>query len=214
MDGRRISSRATVMAEDGKTPIFVGPPWGIVGAGDFNNGGEAAILWHNSSSNETQIWFMGDFGSKINVRATVMAEDGKTPILVGPPWSIVGVGDFNSDGRADIVWHNSSSNETQIWFMDGPKISGRATVMAEDGKTPIFVGPPWSIVGVGDFNNDGRADIVWHNSSSNETQIWFMDGRRISSRATAMAEGSKTPIFVGPPWSIVGANRFEANPPH
>ena len=57
-----------------------------------------------------------------------------------------------------VLWHNSSSGETQIWFMDGPKINGRATVMAEDGKTPILVGPPWGIVGGADFNNNGGAD--------------------------------------------------------
>lgn len=33
--------------------------------------------------------------------------------------------------------------------MDGRRISGRAPLVSEDGKTPMFVGPPWSIVGVG-----------------------------------------------------------------
>ena len=69
-------------------------------------------------------------------------------VQAGPPFSIVGVGDFNRDGNADIVWHNSSTGETQIWFMDGNMLAGRATVVDENG--PAFVGPPFSIVGVGD----------------------------------------------------------------
>ncbi len=104
----------------------------------------------------------------------------------------------------DILWHNSSTNETQIWFMNKHKVTGRATVVDENGS-PIFVGPPWSIVGT------HEREIVWHNSSSNETQIWFMDGHRVTGRATVVDENDR-PIFVGPPWSIVGTNGFSRDP--
>ncbi len=87
----------------------------------------------------------------------------------------------------DILWHNSSTNETQIWFMNKHKVTGRATVVDENGS-PIFVGPPWSIVGT------HEREIVWHNSSSNETQIWFMDGHRVTGRATVVDENDR-PIF-------------------
>jgi hypothetical protein len=82
----------------------------------------------------------------------VVDETGRQ-INVGPPWNIVGFGDFNRDGKGDIIWHNSSSNETQVWFMKGGQIAGRATVVDEKGQ-PIFVGAPWSIVGVNFFARD------------------------------------------------------------
>lgn len=52
-----------------------------------------------------------------------------------------------------ILWYNSSSGESQIWFMDGHKRSGRATVVGEDGN-PAFVGSPFSIVGIKFFTQD------------------------------------------------------------
>lgn len=52
---------------------------------------------------------------------------------------------------ADILWHNASTGETQIWFMNNHKVTSRATVLGEDGKA-AFVGLPFSIVGCGDFN--------------------------------------------------------------
>ncbi len=105
-----------------------------------------------------------------------------------------------------ILWHNSQSSETQIWFMDNHKVASRATVLSEDGK-PIFVGLPWSIVGTNDFNRNGTADILWHNSSDGAAQIWFMDGNKIVSRANVVGEDGK-PAFVGLPWSIVGTGEF------
>jgi hypothetical protein len=131
----------------------------------------------------------------------VVDENGQ-PIFVGPPFEIVGVGDVMGDGKADIVWHNSQTNETQIWAMNGHRIAGRATVVGENGL-PAFVGPPFEIVGVGDVTGDGKSDIVWHHGGTGETQIWRMDGHRIAGRATVVGENGQ-PIFVGPPFRIVG----------
>jgi|SoiMethySBSTD1v2_1073268.scaffolds.fasta_scaffold2074251_2 hypothetical protein len=76
--------------------------------------------------------------------------------------------------NADILWHNESTNETKIWLMDRHRITDTPTVVDEKGEAAL-VGLPWSIVGVGDFNGNGNADILWHNESTNETKIWLMD---------------------------------------
>ena len=96
----------------------------------------------------------------------------------------------------DIIWHNSQTNETQVWFREGNAIKRRATVVDENGAK-IFIGPPFSIVGV------SPGQIAWHNSQTNETQLWFMEGTAIKRRATVVDEKG-APIFVGPPFSIVG----------
>src|SRR5215831_14492620 len=41
-----------------------------------------------------------------------------------------------------IVWYNSDTGETQIWFMDSNTLAGRATVVDQNG--PALVGPPFS----------------------------------------------------------------------
>jgi hypothetical protein len=213
----KIKSRLTVQDEKGQ-PIFVGPPWRIVGAAVLDNSlpEHTSIVWHNDTSNETQIWILDDNGQRITDRLTVQDEKGQ-PIFVGPPWRIVGA----YLGR--IVWHNDTSNETQIWevFPQVPaqgntiRIKRRVTVQDEKGQ-PIFVGPPWRVVGVADFNADAlhhpqTGDIVWHNDTSNETQIWILDddGQKIAIRVTVTDENHQ-PIFVGPPWHIVAtADRLD-----
>jgi hypothetical protein len=65
-------------------------------------------------------------------------------------------GDFNKDGKADLVWHNSTTGEIQIWYMDGSRVKGRQTVLGEDGKAAFVggVGSTWSIAGIKNFTRD------------------------------------------------------------
>ncbi|HET7518122.1 MAG TPA: VCBS repeat-containing protein, partial [Actinomycetes bacterium] len=133
--------------------------------------------------------------------ATVLGEDGQ-PALIGPPFRIVGVGDMEGDGQADIVWHHDQTGETQIWFMHEHQLVRRGTVLGEDGN-PAFVNLPFEIVGVGDLDGDGRADIVWHHRDTGETQIWFMDGHQLIRRGTVLGEDGN-PAFVNLPFEIVG----------
>jgi hypothetical protein len=141
-------------------------------------------------------------GTSIGRRVTVDANRDGGGAAVGLPWRIVASGDFNGDGKPDIVWHNDTTNETQIWFMDGASRVGRATVRAENGGS-IAVGTPWAIVGANDFDGDGKSDILWHNAVTGETQIWLMNGFTIASRVSVDAARDGGGALVGAPWSIV-----------
>jgi hypothetical protein len=74
---------------------------------------------------------------------------------VAPEWSIAGSGDFNGDGKADLVWRHSSGM-VHVWFMNGTSAIGVGAVAT--------VAPEWSIAGSGDFNGDRKADILWRHS--------------------------------------------------
>ena len=55
----------------------------------------------------------------------------------------------------------------------------------------------WSIVETGDFNGDGKSDILWRDTSGN-VAIWTMNGGTVSS-SLAVAN-------VSTAWTIQGTN--------
>ncbi|MFC7247123.1 FG-GAP-like repeat-containing protein [Catellatospora aurea] len=135
----------------------------INGVGDFNGDGYADILWRDAQG-DASIWYMngGRFVSSLT-------HPGTDPFHV---FQVAAVGDFNADHRADILWR-STDGRLVIWF------SGQ-----EAGKVfPTYKNLPgwlasstWHIKNAGDFNADGRADILWHNTANGQVFIWFMSG--------------------------------------
>ncbi len=55
----------------------------------------------------------------------------------------------------------------------------------------------WSVAETGDFDGNGKGDILWHDTSGN-TAIWFMNGATIASSALVAT--------VPTSWSIEGKN--------
>ena len=49
-------------------------------------------------------------------------------------------------------------------------------------------GPSWHVMGVGDYNNDGRSDILFQNSSG-EVDIWSVNGTTVLSSASIANPG-------------------------
>jgi hypothetical protein len=86
----------------------------------------------------------------------------------GLDWDIAGAGDFNGDGRADLVWQHRPSGQRSFWYWNGSGFTS--------GGVFATVDPNWNIAAVGDFNGDGRPDLVWQHRASGQRSFWYWNG--------------------------------------
>ena len=109
-------------------------------------------------------------------------------------WKIVARGDFNRDGRADLVWQHATTGQISVWMMNGTRmVAGQLLTPGQVADTN------WKIVGSGDFNGDGYPDLVWQHQTTGQVSVWLMYG------TTEIAGFSLAPDRVTDTnWKIVG----------
>ena len=101
---------------------------------------------------------------------------------------MAGTGDFNGDGKGDILWRDSSGNVV-IWFMNGTTIQT---------STVGNVSTNWAIVGA-----DMNGEIFWRNNVTGEVGIWVMN----SSQVVQTVDLGAVPLN----WQIAGVGDFDGN---
>jgi len=112
--------------------------------------------------------------------------------MAAPGWELAGIGDFNGDGMADLLWVNAA-NPTQYWIflMNGTTIIGNGPVTVAAGYEPTYIA---------DFNGDGKDDILWENGTASRW-FFFMNG-------VSIAGYSPVPL-AAPGWEIAGVGNFD-----
>jgi hypothetical protein len=150
-----VDSTANGRTADWENAKQITADWTVVGAGDFNGDGKADILFRNTTGAITN-WL----GSATGAFTDNVANAGNS---VSADWQVAGIGDFNNDGRDDILWRNTDGRLTD-WL-------GAANGGFQPNSTNLLdnVSADWKIVGVGDFNGDGNADILWRNDDGRIT---------------------------------------------
>jgi hypothetical protein len=151
----------------------VGAGWSMVGSGDFDGDGSDDLLWRDGATGGLIAW-TDVTGAGGAVQSGEMALDASTEIL--------GIADFGGDGRDDLLVR-ASDGTVSLW-----QAVGGAVTSTDIGT----VDPVWQADLVGDFSDDGKADVVWRSGDS--MTLWQMDGAAVAESDT---------ISVAADWRVV-----------
>ena len=217
-DGRLASLRFQGFTQVGVAqigPIAAGDPlWKVVGLGDFNRDGRRDILWQHENTAQLAIWLMdgvtlldgamvnpsspgdvnwrvtavgdldGDGGPDIIFRHRVSDDlaawflngfnlrDGTllTPSrVIERAWRIMSAADLDGDAKADLLWQHTDGR-LAAWLMNGSRLKDGAQLFPDRVSDPA-----WTLIGTGQGNTDGKADLVWRHSQTGAVAIWLMD---------------------------------------
>ena len=193
------TTKTVTLSNAGSTSLTVGTP-GITGAG-FSLGATtcAATLAAGASCTMNV-----DFApTLVQAYSGTLTFTGSSNPGGAPSMALSGTGaataatrgDFDGNGKADILWRNQTNGQNAIWFMNGTTLSSAAYAPSATSD--------WIAVAISDFNGDGKGDILWSNPTAGLIALWTMNAQSI---ATASFISS-----VGSGWSVVGTGDFDGN---
>jgi FG-GAP-like repeat len=140
--------------------------WNIEGVGSFDGDGRQDILWRNRNSGALLIWSMNGISAPV---AKTLTNGGVAPT----GQKLVGLADYDGNFRSDLLFVDPSTGADTIWFTDtaGTSVDTSKTLapLAKPGTT-------WDVKAVGDFNGDGRGDILVQARTGGALEVRLMNG--------------------------------------
>ena len=78
-----------------------------------------------------------------------------------------------------------------MWLMNGSNVTANA------GVTGAAAGTAWEVVSIGDYNGDGKADVLFRKTSTGGMAMWLMNGNHVTANAGVSG------AVAGLPWTVV-----------
>jgi FG-GAP-like repeat len=187
------SETLSVLLGDGKghfvaapgAPIATGKAPNDIAVGDFNGDGNLDLVIANTGTPYLTI-LLGDGKGGFRPSAHSPFKTPSEPHVHG-----VAVGDFNGDGKLDVVTDSWGNNQILMFAGDG---AGNLNL---PGKTFDVGKRPYERLRTADFNKDGKMDVVTTDLDQNAVTILLGDGHG------GFREASGSPFAAGAaPWAV------------
>jgi hypothetical protein len=149
-----------------ETPV---PGWTVVAAADFNGDGVPDLVWQNDTTRQVTVHYYGFNGTSAVYQSWNWLQS-----TAVPGWHVVGAGDFNRDGVADLVWQNDTTGQVILHYYGGPGGAVYQNWAPLNNNADAPAG--WIIKAVSDVNGDGVPDLIWQNTTTHQVTVNYYGG--------------------------------------
>lgn len=172
LDGSRLIDRAR------RPALPRSLEWRLAGMGDFDGDGRDGVLLRH----ETGVW------KHFHINGTEAHEDTSStpPRTLSGRWRVVGDGDFDANGRRDVLLRHANGHWRYESLTESVHPSAATTGLPADWR--------WRLAGIGDLNGDGMHDLL----------LRHIDGRWAmhASVGDRFTDGGPTALPVDPAWRV------------
>ena len=167
MDGNVIKAGAALSTELGASLV-------AKAVGDFNGDGFSDVVLQRIT--DGAVYVMDLDGSR--PIGTGVLDSGWVGVAPSVDWQLKGAGDFNNDGKSDVLFQNANDGSLMIWELNGAGTYGVHDTVRSGGAvaTP---GKDWVVKDVGDYNADGKSDVMFQQTSTGAVYTWELDGTNV-----------------------------------
>lgn len=159
-------------------------------AGDFDGNGADDILWYSPTGSDLVWW--GRVGATFDpVTTAVSLPSGVEPVS----------GDFDGDGFDDLLVYSPSGGDS-VWWGSG----GRSSFGTVGSTSTRVIGPGFD-VGSGDFDGDGRDDLILYQPGAGVDAYWWGSSVRSSFDAATATATTVNGTYHSP---LVGDFNFDS----
>jgi len=148
------------------TPTPTPSPAPVAVVRDFTGDGTSDLVVATASS--VKIWAMqgGSVASEL-------------PLPAAPAGArVVGTGDYDGNGTADLLWENSQTGALTLWLLNGGVVLGTGTL----DRSSLPSGEEWHVGGSADFDGNGADDLMLFSRVKGEVEVWAFSGTAVATR--------------------------------
>ncbi len=186
-DGRIVS--AGVAGTQWAVTRSLGDSRPVLTLTDLNADGKSDVLYRNVSTGGVYRMVMGGF---------VMHHAAPAYSEPNTAWKVVADADFNGDGYSDLLYRNDTTGQVAIVPFEANGVTGTPVIFYTEPNAA------WKIVHTPDLDGDGRADILWWNSSTGQVYAMLLNGGAIVAQGLMYAEPDTA-------WKIVAVGDMDGS---
>jgi FG-GAP-like repeat len=200
-----IKSASLITLNGTAIRVAASEKWSPVGFADVTGDNVPDIVWRSGVTDRIAYWSLaGDMTAAFVGGDLVKDAAGTADFTTGEASKAVKLADFDGDGKKDVLLSSG-----KVVLLDR-QVNGK--VISKGLKTlAANLDSSFVIKAVGDFNNDGTADLAWESNTSDRQLLEYSKPEANRFDPTSSTVQNLLPTGAPQAWNIVASKDFSSD---